>query len=115
MPTLTALTLTVHVTGMMMDTMKGLDVADMMTESMTDHGEPDMNPGIRVPVVGGKEIAPGIESSPQHTGRTSGSPVRPSVPDYSSQVPQPPQRPRTTSTTEDEQVVSILVQMYPML
>ena len=53
--------------------------------------------------------------SPQHTRRTSGSPVRPSVPDYSSQVPQPPQRPRTTSTTEDEQVVSILVQMYPML
>ena len=41
--------------------------------------------------------------------------MRPSVPDYSSQVPQPPQRPLTTSTTEDEQVVSILVQMYPML
>ena len=53
--------------------------------------------------------------SPQHTGRTSGSPVRSSVPEYSSQVPQPPQQPRTTSTTEDEQVVSILVQMYPML
>ena len=59
MPTLTALTLTVHVTGMMMDTMKGLDIADMMTESVTDHGEPDMNPGIKVPVVGGKEITPG--------------------------------------------------------
>ena len=53
--------------------------------------------------------------SSQHNGRTSGSPVRPSVPDYSSQVPQPPQRPHMISTTEDEQVVSILVQMYPML
>ena len=60
-----ALTLTVHVTGMMMDTMKGLDVADMMTESVTDHGEPDMNPGIRIPVVDGKEIAPGrVHSTP---------------------------------------------------
>ena len=53
--------------------------------------------------------------SPQHTAHTSGSLVRPSVPDNSSQVPQPPQQPRTTSTTEDEQVVSILMQMYPML
>ena len=58
-PPLAALTLTVHVTEMMMDTMKGLDIAGMMThESVTDHGEPDMNPGIRVLVVGGKEIAP---------------------------------------------------------
>ena len=43
------LTLTVHVTGMMMDTMKGLDIAGMMTdESVTDHVEPDMNQIIRV-------------------------------------------------------------------
>ena len=34
-------------------------------ESVTDHGEPDMNPGIWVPVVGGKEIAPGrVHSTP---------------------------------------------------
>ena len=59
MPTLTALTLTVHIPGMMMDTMKGLDIAEMMKESVIEHGEPDMNPGIRVPLVGGKEIAPG--------------------------------------------------------
>ena len=34
---------------MMMETMKGLDVAGMMTdESVTDHVEPDMNQIIRV-------------------------------------------------------------------
>ena len=63
-----ALTLTVHITGMMMDTTKGLDVAGMMTgESVTDHGEPDMNPEIRVLVVGGKEIAPGRVQNASNT------------------------------------------------
>ena len=64
--TFTTLTLRVLITGIMMDTMKGLDIAEVMTdESMTDHGEPDTKLEIRVPVVDGKEITPGrVHNSP---------------------------------------------------